>query len=37
MEKIGLIGTGIMGASMAHNLMKAGYRLNIYNRTKEKA
>ena len=37
MKKIGLIGTGIMGAAMAQNLMKAGYRLNIYNRTKEKA
>ncbi|SDK30128.1 NAD(P)-dependent oxidoreductase [Sediminibacillus albus] len=34
---IGFIGTGVMGKSMAANLMKAGYRLNIYTRTKEKA
>lgn len=34
---IGFIGTGVMGASMAANLMKAGYRLNVYSRTREKA
>lgn len=34
---IGLIGTGVMGKSMARNLISAGYRLNIYTRTKEKA
>lgn len=37
MKKIGFIGTGIMGRSMAKNLMKAGYELSVYNRTKEKA
>jgi len=36
-ESIGFIGTGIMGAPMAGNLLKAGYPLTIYNRTKSKA
>ena len=36
-EKIGFIGTGVMGSSMARNLMKAGYAVSIYTRTKEKA
>ncbi len=35
-HKIGFIGTGIMGKPMAMNLIKAGYTLNVYNRTKEK-
>ncbi|MGY0693646.1 NAD(P)-dependent oxidoreductase [Virgibacillus sp. FSP13] len=34
---IGFIGTGVMGKSMAENLMKAGYPLVIHTRTKEKA
>lgn len=34
--KIGFIGVGIMGKSMVRNLMKAGYELHIYARTKEK-
>lgn len=34
--KIGFIGVGIMGKSMVRNLMKAGYELNIYARSKEK-
>lgn len=34
--RIGLIGTGIMGKPMGMNLVKAGYALNVYNRTKEK-
>lgn len=34
---IGFVGTGVMGKSMAKNLLKAGYRLNVYNRTKESA
>lgn len=37
MKKIGFIGTGVMGKSMIRNLLKAGYELYIYNRTKEKA
>lgn len=35
--KIGFIGLGLMGSRMAMNLSKAGYHLNIYNRTKQKA
>ena len=35
MQKIGFIGLGIMGKSMTRNLMKAGYELHIYARTKE--
>lgn len=34
--KIGFIGVGIMGKSMVRNLMKAGYELHIYARTKAK-
>jgi 3-hydroxyisobutyrate dehydrogenase len=36
-KTIGFIGTGVMGKSMARNLMKAGFGLNVYTRTKEKA
>ncbi|WP_078578874.1 NAD(P)-dependent oxidoreductase [Salipaludibacillus agaradhaerens] len=35
--RIGFIGTGVMGKSMIRHLMKGGYDLYIYNRTKEKA
>ena len=35
-ERIGLIGTGIMGRPMAQNLLKAGYHLTVHNRTKAK-
>ncbi len=34
--KIGFIGLGTMGLPMAHNLLKKGYELTIYNRTKAK-
>jgi 3-hydroxyisobutyrate dehydrogenase len=34
---IGFIGTGVMGKSMAANLLKAGYMLHVYSRTKAKA
>ena len=34
---IGFIGLGIMGSRMAANLLKNGYELVIFNRTKEKA
>lgn len=37
MTKIAFIGTGIMGAGMAHNLLKAGYSLTVWNRTAAKA
>jgi 3-hydroxyisobutyrate dehydrogenase-like beta-hydroxyacid dehydrogenase len=36
-KRIGWIGTGIMGGPMAKHLVNAGYKLNVYNRTKEKA
>lgn len=36
-NKIGFIGTGMMGLPMARNLIKAGYYLSIYNRSPEKA
>ncbi|ANB61277.1 NAD(P)-dependent oxidoreductase [Anoxybacteroides amylolyticum] len=35
--KIGFIGLGVMGKSMARNLLRAGYSLIVYTRTKEKA
>lgn len=37
MKKIGFIGVGIMGKSMVRNLMKEGYEVHIYARTKAKA
>jgi 2-hydroxy-3-oxopropionate reductase len=33
MERIGFIGLGLMGKPMAHNLLKAGYPLTVYNRS----
>ena len=36
MKKIGFIGVGIMGKSMVKNLMKVGFELHIYARTKSK-
>lgn len=37
MEKIGWIGTGVMGKSMCRHLLKKGYPLSVHNRTREKA
>ncbi|WP_445613866.1 NAD(P)-dependent oxidoreductase [Geobacillus sp. YF-1] len=37
MKTIGFIGLGVMGKSMARHLLKAGYPLLVYTRTKEKA
>lgn len=34
--KIGFIGLGLMGRPMAQNLVKAGFDLSVYNRTKSK-
>lgn len=34
--KVGWIGTGVMGSSMAGHLIKNGYSLSVYNRTKSK-
>ncbi len=36
-EKIGFIGTGIMGRPMVSNLLKAGYSVTVHNRTKSRA
>jgi len=35
--RIGWIGTGIMGKSMCGHIQKAGYKIFVFNRTKEKA
>ncbi|MBF0242231.1 MAG: NAD(P)-dependent oxidoreductase [Desulfamplus sp.] len=34
---VGFIGTGVMGSSMAGHILKAGYKLHVYSRTKSKA
>jgi 3-hydroxyisobutyrate dehydrogenase len=36
-SKIGWIGTGVMGSSMCGNVIDAGYKVSVYNRTKSKA
>jgi len=36
MKNIGFIGVGVMGKSMVRNLMKAGFDVSIYTRTKSK-
>lgn len=36
-KKIGFIGLGVMGASMASRLIDSGYELYVYNRTESKA
>ncbi|WP_332238218.1 NAD(P)-dependent oxidoreductase [Sporolactobacillus sp. KGMB 08714] len=36
-KAVGFIGTGVMGRGMIRNLMKAGFKLYVYNRTKSKA
>lgn len=35
--KVGLIGLGLMGRPMGHNLLKAGYSLTVWNRTASRA
>ncbi|MEM2888107.1 MAG: 2-hydroxy-3-oxopropionate reductase [Candidatus Bathyarchaeia archaeon] len=35
-EKIGFIGLGVMGKPMAMNLLNAGYKLTVWNRTRSK-
>ena len=37
MKEIGFIGMGIMGRGMARNLLKAGYPVTVWNRTRSKA
>ena len=36
-QHVGWIGTGVMGKSMCAHLMKAGHKISVYNRSKEKA
>lgn len=36
-ENVAILGLGTMGAGMAANLLKAGFALSVYNRTKAKA
>lgn len=36
-KKVGWIGTGVMGSSMAAHLLDAGYALTVFNHTKKKA
>lgn len=35
--RVGFIGLGIMGRSMAGHILNAGYQLNVYNRSRDKA
>ncbi|MDB5840838.1 MAG: oxidoreductase [Herminiimonas sp.] len=35
--RVGFIGLGIMGSSMAGHILAAGYPLNVYNRSRDKA
>lgn len=37
MQHIAVLGLGIMGSGMARNILKAGFPLTVYNRTREKA
>lgn len=36
MKKIGFVGTGVMGAAIVSNLLKADYEVRVFNRTKSK-
>gem|GEM_PF-3657897 len=36
-ERIGLIGTGLIGEPMGRNLREAGYPLTVHTRTKSRA
>jgi len=37
MQRIAVLGLGIMGGAMAQNLLKAGFEVTVYNRSPEKA
>jgi len=37
MQKLGFIGTGVMGSGIINNLLKADYDVNVYTRTESKA
>lgn len=36
-ERVGFVGLGIMGRGMAHNLLKAGFDVRVWNRTASRA
>ena len=36
-ERVAVLGTGIMGAPMARNLLRAGFEVRVWNRTPDKA
>src|SRR6476660_6551624 len=36
-ERVAVLGTGIMGAPMARNVLKAGFQVRVWNRTPDKA
>lgn len=36
-QKVGWIGTGVMGKSMCRHILNAGYEVSVYNRTKKKS
>ena len=36
-ERVAVLGTGIMGAPMTRNLLKAGFQVPVWNRTPAKA
>lgn len=36
-QRVGFIGLGRMGSAIAHNLLRAGFKLTVYNRTPTKA
>jgi 3-hydroxyisobutyrate dehydrogenase-like beta-hydroxyacid dehydrogenase len=36
-ERVAVLGTGITGAPMARNLLKAGFQVRVWNRTPAKA
>lgn len=37
MQRVAVLGLGLMGSGMAHNLLRAGFPVTVYNRTPEKA
>jgi 3-hydroxyisobutyrate dehydrogenase len=37
MQRVALLGLGIMGSGMASNWLSKGFGLNVYNRTRSKA
>ena len=37
MRQIGFIGIGVMGSGMVHHLLKNGFAVSVYTRTKAKA